>query len=83
MIFAELKSEKGKLTDEQKKWIDAFVTCAGRVETYLWRSEDLDDVSIILSPRYGQKAPTDDALAEGRWELPAGVFSNTPEVSDG
>lgn len=47
VIFAELKSEKGKVTAAQQRWIDAL-TASGTVEVYLWRPSDLDDLDRIL-----------------------------------
>ena len=38
LVFAELKSAKGKLTAEQKQWI-AALGVAG-VECYVWRPDD-------------------------------------------
>ena len=46
VIFAELKSEKGKLTPEQQEWID-LLKAAGQ-EVYVWRPSDRDDIEVIL-----------------------------------
>jgi hypothetical protein len=47
LIFAELKTEKGKLTTEQAQWLKALSNCKV-IETYLWRPSDLDDIYNIL-----------------------------------
>lgn len=39
VIFAELKTEKGKLTPDQERWL-AVLAATGCVETYLWRPSD-------------------------------------------
>jgi hypothetical protein len=36
VIFAELKTEKGKLTPDQDRWLAALRLC-GRGEVYVWR----------------------------------------------
>ncbi len=46
-IVAELKVEKGKLTQEQKDWLDYFRAVPG-IETYLWRPSDYDKVLGVL-----------------------------------
>ena len=48
VIFAELKSEKGKLTPAQEKWISLLTQCKERIECYIWRPADLRDVAMIL-----------------------------------
>ena len=60
LIFAELKSEKGKLTPEQEEWLDGLGSCGDAVrqlghlvdkegvEVYLWRPSDLDNIIDIL-----------------------------------
>ncbi|MCJ7828135.1 MAG: VRR-NUC domain-containing protein [Dehalococcoidia bacterium] len=42
VIFAELKSEKGKLSDTQKVWRDAILAADG--EYYTWKPSEWDDV---------------------------------------
>ena len=41
VIFAELKTRKGKLSMEQVWWLETLRGCPG-VETYVWRVRDLD-----------------------------------------
>ncbi len=46
LIFAELKTEKAKATDEQEWWLDLLRrTCA---EVYLWRPSDIDRIAEVL-----------------------------------
>lgn len=39
LIFAELKSQKGLLGREQRRWLSALIATE-RVEVYVWRPED-------------------------------------------
>ena len=41
IIFAELKSEKGKVTDKQQAWLDILREVPG-VEVFVWRPTDAD-----------------------------------------
>jgi hypothetical protein len=52
-IFAELKTQTGRLTEHQKLWL-ASLADAGQ-ETALWRPADLDDIKQIL---LGRRIPT-------------------------
>ena len=45
-IAAELKSDKGKLTDDQRVWLDALE--AAGIEVHSWRPSDFDDVARVL-----------------------------------
>lgn len=47
VIFAELKSEDGKLTKEQKKWKDVLEACPG-VRYFLWRPDDYNEAVKVL-----------------------------------
>lgn len=46
VLFAELKSERGKLADEQIAWRDALLDAG--VEYYLWRPSDIDEIESVL-----------------------------------
>lgn len=46
IIFAEIKSEKGKLSDAQKEWRDALENTGG--EYYTWRISEWDEIVEIL-----------------------------------
>lgn len=47
MVVAELKRERGKLTADQKIWLDAFRAIPA-AEVYVWRPVDMDEVIKIL-----------------------------------
>ena len=47
VIFAELKSDKGKLSAMQVVWSEAL-TVAGQ-EVYCWRPKDIEDISTRLA----------------------------------
>lgn len=47
IIFAELKSEKGRVTPAQQKWLDAISASSG-AESYVWRPSDLDTIDDVL-----------------------------------
>jgi len=47
LIFAELKSDKGKLSAMQVVWSEAL-TIAGQ-EVYLWRPKDIEAISTRLA----------------------------------
>ena len=47
LLFAELKTDRGKMTPEQESWgID--LSASGRAEWYLWRPADLENAYGIL-----------------------------------
>lgn len=48
LIFAELKTQKGRLRIEQAQWLSALRSCHG-VEVYLWRPDDLPEISRLLA----------------------------------
>ena len=70
VIFAELKSDTGKLTKEQRTWIEALLFCG---EAYVWRPKDLELISAVLSTRYARD------LSRYRDERPALML---PYLSD-
>lgn len=46
VIFAELKTEKGKVTDYQQEWLDTLAECGA--EVYVWRPGDIEEIAEIL-----------------------------------
>ena len=46
LIFAELKSEIGKVSQKQEEWLD--VLKAAGAETYIWRPNQFEEVATIL-----------------------------------
>jgi hypothetical protein len=46
LIFIELKSEKGKLSDKQREWLDVLE--AAGAETYVFRPSQFEEVVAIL-----------------------------------
>jgi hypothetical protein len=49
LVFAELKSENGRVTREQWEWRDDLEACGA--EFYLWRPSDRDEVDRVLASR--------------------------------
>jgi hypothetical protein len=43
IIFAEVKTEKGRVTITQQEWIDMLKRCPG-VEVYIWRPEHWSEI---------------------------------------
>jgi hypothetical protein len=48
LVFAELKSNRGKLTLAQEEWLQALRE-TGAAEVYLWRPDDWDEIVQILT----------------------------------
>ena len=48
VIFAELKTRTGKLTQEQATWL-SILRQTGRVEVYEWRPQEWADILRILA----------------------------------
>jgi hypothetical protein len=46
VVWAELKSEGGRVRPEQKEWADAL-EAAGQ-EVYLWRPENMGQIEVVL-----------------------------------
>ena len=46
-IFAELKSQRGRVRPEQQRWLDELAKTPG-TEVYLWRPSDLDSIIQML-----------------------------------
>lgn len=49
LIFAELKSAKGRLRPEQRVWLEALSGCIEAPESYLWRPGGLQEAQKILT----------------------------------
>lgn len=47
LIFAELKSARGRLSPAQAQWMDALRACG--VEVYLWRPSDWQEIVATLT----------------------------------
>jgi hypothetical protein len=47
LLLVELKSEKGKLTQQQREWLDDLARCPG-VEAYLWKPSSFDEIVELL-----------------------------------
>jgi len=48
IIFAELKSEKGQVSEAQQEWLDKL-EATGKCEVYLWRPGQIEEIAEILS----------------------------------
>lgn len=48
-IFVELKSDKGKPTAGQKRWLAALAGCG--LEVAIWWPKDMDHIIDVLGPR--------------------------------
>lgn len=51
LVFAELKTEKGKLSTRQEEWIVLLRACG--CEVYVWRPSQLEEVAEILRRKRG------------------------------
>jgi len=49
VIYAELKTEKGKVTEYQREWLDELTACGQ--EVYLWKPDDIEEIARILRSR--------------------------------
>lgn len=57
LVYAELKSMRGKVTAAQQQWLDALRRVPG-VEVYVWRPDELDTILDILRDEQPPVAPT-------------------------
>lgn len=48
VIYAELKSAKGRVSPKQQRWLDELKGCPG-VEVYLWRPADWQEIVRVLA----------------------------------
>src|SRR5207248_6295751 len=86
IVFAELKSAKGKLTDQQEQWLDALNNCTrswgpaseayGNAEVYLWRPADVDTIlEVFLGHRLSARQPDRDSTLDRDTTTPGGPTS--------
>ena len=76
-IFAELKSQRGRIRPEQKEWIAELEKTNG-IEVYLWRPSDMDDVVEVLMR---QTTPHSDSITRGMRSAEAnGTHIGRPSV---
>ena len=47
LVFVELKTEQGRVTDAQSEWLEALALCPG-VEVHVWRPGDWDAIERTL-----------------------------------
>ncbi len=50
IIFAELKTERGKVSQAQDDWLFALSECSG-AECYIWRPSDWENIVATLEAR--------------------------------
>ena len=43
VLFAELKTDTGRVTPAQRMWLEALGRCPG-IEAYVWRPSDFDAI---------------------------------------
>ena len=49
IVFAELKSERGKVRPEQREWLADLASIGPPVESFLWRPSDLEAIGQVLA----------------------------------
>ena len=62
VIFAEMKSEKGRVTEPQREWLADLAACSG-VESYNWRPSHWFDIELILARDPEQLSLTSNSTA--------------------
>jgi hypothetical protein len=66
VIFAELKTEKGRVSQEQQDWLDALYfgeTDYTTVWSYIWRPSDWPEVYAELYRLAGKKPPPHNGVS--------------------
>jgi hypothetical protein len=49
VLFVELKTDTGRITAAQQRWLDTLAGCG--METHVWRPRDMDNIVAILGLR--------------------------------
>ena len=65
IVAAELKSDRGTVTQDQANWLSALR--AGGVETYVWRPADWHNQHILTALRTAACAPVEPSLVPRDW----------------
>lgn len=65
IIFAELKSARGRLRPEQAAWLEALADCEG-VVARLWRPQDWSEIERTLARTSGSKRGKREAVTQQR-----------------
>lgn len=47
LVFVELKAARGRISPQQKSWLESLGQCPG-IETFVWRPEDWPEIERIL-----------------------------------
>lgn len=53
LLFAELKTDRGRLTEAQLAWNHALAACPPAVEYECWRPKDMADIKQVLGVSEG------------------------------
>jgi hypothetical protein len=48
LIFAELKTETGRVTTDQQDWIDDLDDVTPLLGVYVWRPSDMEEIAEVL-----------------------------------
>lgn len=67
LIFAELKTDRGKLTEKQEEWLMALREAGA--EAYVWRPAQWDEVVAILGGQTMSDLPGRGQIMEGDAEI--------------
>ena len=65
LIFAELKSTKGRFTEEQRAWLESLPDH----QAYLWRPSDWDDAQRIIQEGHGTGAIQVGEVSVEPWHI--------------
>ena len=59
VVFAELKTDKGRLTQQQDEWVGALRVCE-QSEVHVWRPDDINRITWLLQPQEYRKKQQED-----------------------